>query len=249
MAMGKRAVNALGGTVAAVLVAGGCLGVALPILNGNAKAEKELSSSREISSTYTKQLTRLSSGEQNSQNQQLEESIAKFKSLVPGSIDIESASRAIASALPEGVKLNSFNFGTAQAVTSLDATAPSLSGFTPPTSFGDSAADAAASTSSSSSSSSSTSTSSEADAAKSAAADTSTTTAESGTDSTAKASSTEGFTQIPFTIEVSAGSYDELAQYINSLSNQPRLMSVVSVSSEKSDTVTAKVYAFAFVNS
>jgi len=242
MAMGKTGLNAVGGLIAAVIVAGGCFGIALPVLNGKANAEQELSSSRQLGETYTKKLTELSSGVTDpSQGQSVAVSLDEFKKLVPGSMDIESASRAIASALPSGVKLTGFNFGTAQPVASVELDKPALDGFKVPTGFGEDASSAAASTSSSAGPSTG-----EASADPSAGTPG---TASTAGPSTSGSSNSGGFTRIPFTITVSADSYDGLADYINSLSNQPRLLSVISVSAARTESVTATVYAYAFVSS
>lgn len=61
--------------------------------------------------------------------------------------------------------------------------------------------------------------------------------------------STGGFQRVPFTIEVSASSYDVLAQYLDSLAKQDRLMTVVSINTTNSDSVSASVYAFAYMES
>jgi len=245
MAMGKTGLNAVGGIIAAVIVAGGCFGIALPVIHGKSNAEKELTTSRQLGDSYTKKLTELSSGVTNpNQGQSVAVSLDEFKKLVPGSMDIESASRAIASALPDGVQLTSFNFGSAQPVTSVEVEKPALDGFKAPQGFGD---DAAAATTSSAGPSTGEASATES-AAASAGTPGSSSTAGPSTSGSAAAS---GFTRIPFTIAVSAKNYDGLSDYINSLSDQPRLLSVISVSADRSDAdaVSATVYAYAFVSS
>jgi len=218
------------------------------VIHGKANAEKELTTSKQLGESYTKKLTELSSGASNpNQGESVAVSLDEFKKLVPGSMDIESASRAIASALPSGVQLTSFNFGSAQPVASVEIEKPALDGFKAPQGFGDDAAAASSSTSSSAGPSTG-----EASAAESAAASTGTPgSAPTAGPSTPGSVATSDFTRIPFTIAVTAQNYDILSDYINSLSDQPRLLSVISVSADRSDAnaVSATIYAYAFVGS
>jgi len=227
MAMGRQTTNVFGSIIAVAIIVGAYFGVAAPILNGKSANETELAEAKQLNSSYVQKLSQFSSDAQSPEVQKATASLEEFKRLVPGSIDIESASRAIADSLPSGVKLGSFNFGAAQQVSSLKLPEPSLSGFTAPTEFAQIGGEANSTTTSTGPN------------------DTSST---SGT-APSSSGATSGFTRIPFTIEVTAGSYDELAEYLNQLSDQPRLISVVSVDSSRTETVSAKVYAFAFANS
>lgn len=227
MAMGRQATNILGSLGVAVILAGAYFGVAAPILNSTRSNTEELQTARTVGNSYVQQLNQFKNNAQSPELQQATQSLEEFKQLVPGSIDIESASRAIAGSLPSGVKLGAFNFGAAEQVSSLKLTSPSLSGFTAPQGFG--GGDSSSSSSSTSSSSSSSSTSS--------------------TEAPASGTATNGFTRIPFTITVTAGSLSELSEYLNQLSDQPRLISVVSVDSTNGESVSATIYAYAFTNS
>lgn len=227
MAMGRQATNILGSVGAAVILAGAYFGVAAPILNSTKSNEEELQSAKSMGTSYVQQLSQFKNSAQSPELQQATANLEEFKQLVPGSIDIESASRAIAGSLPSGVKLGAFNFGAAEQVSSLDLTTPPLSGFTPPKGFG--GGDSGASSNPISSSSSQP--------------------AANSTGVPASGTTTNGFTRVPFTISVTAGNLDQLSEYLNQLSDQPRLISVVSVDSTNGDTVTATIYAYAFTNS
>lgn len=233
MAMGKRTVNSLGVLGVALVLGGAYFGVAAPLIAGKNSVQIELDQAQQLELSYSAKLKNFQSGE-NDTTRQATETMNLFDGLVPDSIDIESASRAIASSLPSGVTLNSFTFGATEQVTSVTGTPLALTGFTPPSSFG--AADAAATA---------TTPPAEQDpvAATDGSGETPVAEGAQGVNPSAPAS---GFNRIPFTIEVSAGSYAELSDYLNSLAEQPRLMSVVSVDSSRSDAVTATIYAYAY---
>lgn len=211
MPMGRRTINSIGAIAAVGIVAGVYFGVAAPILSQRAATETELQQAQTLGEGYQTKLQNFRSGISD-EAQEAQNTAELFQSLVSESIDIESASRAIAAALPPGVKLDSFNFGAAQQVATLASEPLTISGYTAPAEFG--GEDAAA----------------------------------TGGEATAVDPSApiSGFNRIPFTIKVTAGSYDELADYLNSLAEQPRLMSVVSIDTSRAETVSATVYAFAF---
>lgn len=55
--------------------------------------------------------------------------------------------------------------------------------------------------------------------------------------------------RLPMTINVSADNYQKLSQYINSLADRNRLVSVISISAKGKDgKVTADIYAYAFID-
>lgn len=233
MAIGRQATNVLGSVLALGILAGAAFGVAVPILSEKSSNETQLTDAKQLNASYVQRLAQFSSEAQSPELQQATSNLEEFKQLVPGSIDIESASRAIADSLPSGVKLGSFNFGSPQQVSSLKVDPPKLNGFTAPTEFAQVGGGDTGTTSTGPSDSSSSS--------STGGSDSSTGTGASAT--------TSGFTRIPFTIEVTAGSYDQLAEYLNQLSNEPRLITVVSVDSSRAESVTAKIYAYAFANS
>lgn len=81
--------------------------------------------------------------------------------------------------------------------------------------------------------------------------DTSSSTEDSSSDGS---SSTSGFQRVPVQITVSANSYSDLSQYLDELAQQPRSMSVISVSSARSgdtennsEKIEATIYAYVFV--
>jgi hypothetical protein len=235
MAMGKRTVNSLGVLGVALVLGGAYFGVAAPILSGKNAIELELQQAQQLGSSYEAKLLSFENGDSDA-TRAATDTMELFDGLVPDSLDIESASRAIAASLPSGVKLESFTFGATQQVSTFTGSPLGLTGFTPPTEFaaGDAAAPAPAAPAAG-----------EQDAVATANGTAAAPTAEvaQGVDPNAP---TAGFNRIPFTISVSAGSYAELSAYLNSLSEQPRLMSVVSVDSNRSDAVTATIYAFAY---
>lgn len=234
MAMGKRTVNSLGVLGVALVLGGAYFGVAAPILSGKNAIELELQQAQQLGSSYEAKLLSFENGDSDA-TRAATDTMELFDGLVPDSLDIESASRAIAASLPSGVKLESFTFGATQQVSTFTGSPLGLTGFTAPTEFaaGDPAAAAPAPAAG------------EQDAVATANGTAAAPTAEvaQGVDPNAPAA---GFNRIPFTISVSAGSYAELSAYLNSLSEQPRLMSVVSVDSNRSDAVTATIYAFAY---
>jgi len=236
MAMGKKTVNSLGILGVAVIAGGAYFGIAAPILSEKKAVEVEYEQAQLLNQTYSTKLSEFSAGATD-ETRAAQDTQILFDGLVSDSLDIESASRAIAASLPEGVKLESFDFGAVQQVSDLQMTPPTISGFTPPTEFaGGGAADAAAAAPEPTN---------EQDAVEGAGGEVENL-ADSGPQAVDPSAPIDGFNRIPFTIEVSAGSYTELAEYLNSLSDQPRLMSVVSVDSSRADAVTATIYAFAF---
>ncbi len=212
MAMGKNTITGIGVAIAASLLVGSYFGVAAPLIAINSTTATELEQAEQLGNNYVAKLARFAGGESEEIRSALQ-TTDEFNSYVSETLDIESASRAIAASLPSGVKLDSFNFGAAQSVSALADAPVSIGAFTPPAEFGASAEGGG-------------------EAAAGAAVD-----------PTAPLS---GFNRVPYTIKVSAGSYSELAEYLNSLSRQPRLMSVVSVDSSISEGVTATIYAYAF---
>jgi len=233
MAMGKRTVNSLGVLGVALVLGGAYFGVAAPILAQKNSVGIELQQAQQIGTSYENKLTSFENGESD-RTKQATDLMALFEGLVTDSIDIESASRAIATSLPSGVTLSSFTFGPAQPVSSIAGDPLALSGFTAPADFGAAGDGTAAAPAA---------TGTESDAVESAGA---AQTPAEGTQGIDPNAPTAGFNRVPFTIEVSAASYAELSAYLNSLSEQPRLMSVVSVDSTRSDTVSATIYAYAY---
>jgi len=232
MAMGKRTVNSLG-VLGVVLVLGGAyFGVAAPLISEKNSVQIELDQAQQLELSYSAKLKNFQSGE-NDTTRQATETMELFDGLVPDSIDIESASRAIAASLPSGVTLNSFTFGDTQQVTTVTGSPLALTGFTPPESFAAVEGTAATTAPPAEDPVAATDESGETPVAEGA----------QGIDPNAPAA---GFNRIPFTIDVSAGSYAELSAYLNSLAEQPRLMSVVSVDSSRPEGVTAKIYAYAY---
>lgn len=214
MAMGRRTINSIGAIAAAGIVAGVYFGVASPILTQKSVKEGELQQAQMLGEGYQAKLDNFRGGISD-EAQEATNTAELFRSLVSESIDIESASRAIASALPSRVRLDSFNFGAAQQVASLENVPLTIGGYTPPTEFGGGEGAATG----------------------------------EGTTAVDPSAPISGFNRIPFTIKVTADSYDDLASYLNSLAEQPRLMSVVSIDTSRADTISATVYAFAFAGS
>lgn len=234
MAMGKRTVNSLGVIAAAIILGGVYFGVASPILTQKAATEIELEQAKLIGQNYATKLSEFQGG-QTDKTLAATQTMELFQGLVSESIDIESASRAIAASLPSGVKLDSFDFGSAQQVSSLQLTPLTISGFTPPAEFSGTAPGAAQAPAAKN----------QQDAVKGAGGskENLAPAANGAVDPSALIS---GFNRIPFTIKVTADSYGELSEYLNSLSQQPRLMSVVSIDTSRSTSVSATIYAFAF---
>lgn len=214
MAMGKNAITGIGALVAVGLLAGAYFGVAAPLIAINSTTETELAAAEQIGDALTNKLARFAGGE-NDETRKATQTMDEFNGYVSETLDIESASRAIAASLPAGVKLDSFNFGAAQPVSTLGDAPVSIGTFTPPSDFGGGAS------------------------AGGGAQDT-------GTEAVDPTAPLSGFNRVPYTIKVSANSYGELADYLNSLSQQPRLMSVVSVDSSRAEGVAATIYAYAF---
>lgn len=233
MALGRKTVNSLGALAAVGILAGAYFGVASPIIESNSKVEAELLQAQQIGASHTNKLSSFQ-GEGDDATRAATETMATFQSLVAGSIDIESASRAIASALPPGVKLESFDFGATQPVAAVQSAPLTITGFTAPAEFTGAApvAETPAETS-------------QEDAVADAGAEKENLAPEAAA-SVDPSAPISGFNRVPFTIEVTANSYGELSEYLNSLSQQPRLMSVVSIDSNRSETVSATIYAFAF---
>lgn len=235
--MPSNKVNGLLGSVGILAIAAGTyFGVASPILEEKKTIQSEIERVDILNSSYASRISKFSSGDKMQEEvTDANRTVSSFSSLVPKSMDIESASRAIAASLPSGVKLESFNFSPVQKVATVKSNPLSIAGFKAPTEFAAAAPGAAP-----------------AEKAEKAAVDeagsekTALGPGEKGTDPQAGVS---GFNRVPFTIEVSADSYQALARYLDSLEEQPRLMTVLSVDSSRSDSVTAKIYAFAFAGS
>lgn len=151
---------------------------------------------------------------------------SQFNTLITSDDDVESASRAIAEALPSGVKINSFTFGASSPVMAGGAKATvDLSGFTPTATSG-----------ASSSSSSSSDSKDDADKEKET----------SDEEGSGESSSATGLSQIPWTIVVTANSYEDLSSYLDNLATQPRLLKVLSVDTMRGDVVNATIYISAY---
>ena len=237
MAMGKRTVNSLGVLGVAIILGGAYFGLAAPVLTERSSTELEYEQAQQLSLSYTGKLSSFQNG-QSEESRAATETMELFQGLVSETLDIESASRAIAASLPGGVKLESFDFGSAQQVASLQEAPLGIDGFTAPPEFAEGAGATPAAPAPES----------QEDAVESAGGTAenpvATAVGEQGVNPDAPIS---GFNRIPFTIKVSASSYIELSAYLNSLAEQPRLMSVVSVDSNSTEgAVTATVYAFAF---
>lgn len=228
----NRTVNSLGVLAVAAILGGTYFGVVSPILAEKSSIELEIAQAEMIGQNYSTKLTNFQNGDSD-ESKAATDVMELFQGLVPETMDIESASRAIAASLPSGVKLDSFDFGAPTQVAPFKGSPMSISGFAAPSQFTSTGVvpPAPAETT-------------QEDAVKNAGG--SEQPAAGGDQAVNPNAATSGFQQIPFTIQVSASSYSELAEYLNSLSDQPRLMSVVSVDSTRSDSVSAKIYAFAF---
>lgn len=65
----------------------------------------------------------------------------------------------------------------------------------------------------------------------------------------AAAGSSSTLNRLPMTVSVSATSYQNLSTYIDQLSKEDRLVSVISINaSSKSGTIVADIYAYAFID-
>lgn len=230
MAIGKNTVNAIGVVAAASILAGAWFGAASPLLDQKKEAETQMAQAEIIGKGYSNKLSSFQ-GDKNRTIEEASRTIGNFQSLVSKTIDIESASRAIAKSLPSGVTLTSFDFVSAQSVSKLSSSPLSISGYSAPSEF------------SGTSKPKTEKAQNQTDAVTEAGSSTSSTAGPKAVDPNAPI---VGFNRIPFTIKVTANSYDDLAKYLDKLRSQPRLMNVVSVDSSKTENVSATIYAFAF---
>lgn len=235
MAMGKKTVNSLGVLGIAVIAGGAYFGLAAPLLAQTKATELELQQAQQLSQSYTSKLTGFQGG-QSDETKAATDTQALFEGLVAESLDIESASRALAASLPSGVKLESFDFGAIQQVSSLQDNPTSISGFQAPPEFAGGGAAAAPAPAAAS----------QEEAVDSAGGSSAAAPAVEGEQGVNPDAPISGFSRVPFTIQVTADSYAQLSAYLNSLSGQPRLISVVSVDSTRAETISATIYAFAF---
>lgn len=233
MALGKKTVSALGATASLCILAGAYFGLAAPALAESGRISTEISSARSLGDAYSSKLQAFQSGDSEAA-QSATAILDAFYAKVPESVDIESSARAIASALPSGVKLDSFDFGNTQPVAPIKVAGIPLGGFAPPAEFsGGSASETPAETNQE------TAVTDAGGSSENLAGDAAPQAADPNAAST-------GFSRTPFTITVSATSYDTLARYLDSLASQPRLMTVVSIDTTRSETVQATIYAFAY---
>jgi hypothetical protein len=133
MNLGKTSVKGLGGLVSAVLILSTGFFIVNPILEQRNTSMTELSSLKTVTEAKQANLTRLQKGAVNS-----DEAFrvgGEFTRIVPKSKNIESASRAISSALVPGVSITSFNFNAEEPVAKLTLPKVSVKGYTPPSSF------------------------------------------------------------------------------------------------------------------
>jgi hypothetical protein len=133
MNLGKTSVKGLGGLVSAVLILSTGFFIVNPILEQRNTSLTELSSLKTVTEAKQANLTRLQKGSVNS-----DEAFrvgGEFTKLVPKSKNIESASRAISSALVPGVSITSFNFNAEEPVAKFTLPKVSVKGYTPPSSF------------------------------------------------------------------------------------------------------------------
>lgn len=69
-------------------------------------------------------------------------------------------------------------------------------------------------------------------------------------DASESGSGMAGYSRIPAVIEVTAVNYESLSTYLNDLAHQPRLLTIISVDSSKTQNdgdISATIYAYAFV--
>lgn len=230
MAIGKNTVNAIGAVTATAILAGAYLGVAAPLLEDKKSNETQMIQAESMGKGYANKLSEFKGGK----SQAVEEATKTmnvFQRLVTKSIDVESASRAIAASLPSGVSLVSFDFGSAQSVSKMSGSAMNIGGYAAPSEF------------SGTSKGKTPKAQNQSDAVTNAGGSTDKTAGPKAIDPNAPI---VGFNRIPFTIKVSANNYDDLAKYLDEISNQSRLMNVVSVDSSRTDKVSATIYAFAY---
>lgn len=140
---------------------------------------------------------------------------------IPTSSNIGTVGEAVANAIPEGVRLTSFSHGTPVAFAPL--TPPAVSLENPAAPF---------------------------DSAAAPAAPAPTTDADGEPVAPAATPEAPAFQQIPLTITVSASNFEALNVYLDSLSNQPRLIMVQSVVSDSSSRgeIVGTIYAYAYIN-
>lgn len=223
MTLSKKTVQAIAaGATVLILAAGGFSANLIHKNTENMKSEAE--TLQKANESNSKKLVSLQKGS-NTELAEAQEIQSQFNTLITSDDGVESASRAIAESLPPSVKIKSFTFAASSAVLAGGTKATvDLSGFTP-----------TAATGGSSTSSSSSDDSKDGDEKKSDSDD-------KGTESSA----TTGLSQIPWIIEVTADSYEDLASYLDNLANQPRLLKVTSVDTTRSDVVNATIYVSAY---
>lgn len=151
MNLSKSSVKGLGVLVSGVLIFGTGLFVVNPLLTQRSDNMTNLTSMQKVTDSKTKNLERLSKGAVNFDDAFRVGS--NFQRIVPKSKDIESASRAISSALTPGVTITSFTFGSEEPVADDKLPALSLNAWKPPSTFAKMIAASASGSSSSSSSS------------------------------------------------------------------------------------------------
>jgi hypothetical protein len=145
---------------------------------------------------------------------------SNFEKIVPKYKDIESASRAISEATVPGVTITSFTFNPEEPVAENKLPPVSLQGYKPPASFAQSSSKGSSS-----------------DKGSKPA------TGSSG------AGSGASLNRLPLIVSVSAENYQKLSEYIDQLSKEDRLLSVISISgSSKEGNVKADIYAYAFID-
>lgn len=209
MALSKKSITGLGTLMSVAVIAVSGFLVIKPAYEQAQTNNQEYSNLQIETSTKNARLSTLEEGVEN--YDEIQAYVDDFLVKAPSYKDVESASRAISTAVVPGITINSFNFGN-EAPTS-DYTVPKAS------------LDAQPETTNLEDSGSSNS-----------------------EENAETASSAGSFQRIPIQIQVTANDYTNLSEYVDNLSKQDRLLTIVSITSAgDGEGITATIDGYAFI--
>lgn len=223
--LNKTSIQSIGVTLSVAVLAVTGIFVAKPLFDSTSESKVALEEQKMVTLSKTGKLAQLEEGVDNIEETQ--SFVDKFLVSAPNNKDVESASRAISTALISGVNISSFTFGQEENIEKSEVPKATLGEYVPPMELSDGAEAAPPAEG-------------EADGDKKGALET--------------------FHRIPMQITVNADSYNKLAEYVDELAKQKRLISIVSVNSTKGSggaemaggeasggNVEATIYAYAFI--
>lgn len=222
MALTKKSIKGLGALLSITALAASGFLIVRPLYNQILDNQEQYENMQVVTLTKESKVAMLEAGVENVE--ETKAFVNRFLLYAPKAKNIETISRAISDAAVEGVTISTFNFGEPENLKDYEVPDPTLEGYTPPVDL---------------------------DAAARARQEEQRAQAEASENGeVAPATTPEHFQRIPTVITVNAADHATLAQYLDNLAQQDRLLVVVGIDTEKTDPeqpLSATIYAHAFM--